>query len=74
MAKMTMVAIVYYSLYIVYGLLYGYYNGYNIYKVCTSNGVFLFRPGVGFIMFHSGVKHLCNPKCFILSTCNMPQN
>ena len=54
LAKMTIMAIVYYSLYIVHGLLYGYYNGYNIYKIYTSNGFFLFRHAVGFIMFHTG--------------------
>ena len=57
---MTIMAIVYYNLYMVCGLLNDYYNRHNTYKIYTSNGIFLFCPGVKFVM--SGVKRMCNPK------------
>ena len=43
-------------------------------KICTSNGIFLFHPGMKFNVFHSGVKRMCNPKKFrsvTPPTCNM---
>lgn len=43
----------------------------------ASNGIFLLRPRVKFIVLYSGVKRMCNPKMchpgvsFILTMCSM---